>query len=91
MSAAIEKAVTAFLDELPPYLANAVAVPVGNADLGVVTTTALANLFIAVAEMDNDTTLSALQLAQDSVNLPSFGLNQEKAEEPESWKSRKNR
>ena len=42
-----------FLDELPPYLANAVAVPVGNGDLGVVTTTALANLFIAVAEMDN--------------------------------------
>lgn len=42
-----------FLDELPPYLEYAVAVPVGNADLGVVTTTALANLFIAVAEMDN--------------------------------------
>lgn len=42
-----------FLDELPPYLANAVAVPVGNGDLGVVTTTALANLFISVAEMDN--------------------------------------
>ena len=29
------------------------SVPVGNADLGVVTTTALANLFVAVAEMDN--------------------------------------
>jgi hypothetical protein len=42
-----------FLDELPPYLENAVAVPVGNGDLGVVTTTALANLFIAVTEMDN--------------------------------------
>lgn len=42
-----------FLDELPPYLEYSVAVPVGNADLGVVTTTALANLFIAVAEMDN--------------------------------------
>lgn len=42
-----------FLDELPPYLEYAVAVPVGNADLGVVTTTALANLFIAVAEMEN--------------------------------------
>lgn len=42
-----------FLDELPPYLAYAVAVPVGNADLGVVTTTALANLFVAVAEMSN--------------------------------------
>lgn len=42
-----------FLDELPPYLEYAVAVPVGNGDLGVVTTTALANLFIAVAEMDN--------------------------------------
>jgi predicted AAA+ superfamily ATPase len=42
-----------FLDELPPYLEYAVAVPVGSADLGVVTTSALANLFIAVAEMDN--------------------------------------
>ena len=42
-----------FLDELPFYLEYAVAVPVGNADLGVVTTTALANLFIAVAEMEN--------------------------------------
>ena len=42
-----------FLDELPPYLEYAVAVPVGNSDLGVVTTAALANLFIAVAEMDN--------------------------------------
>ena len=42
-----------FLDELPSYLEYAVAVPVGNADLGVVTTTALGNLFVAVAEMDN--------------------------------------
>ncbi|MEO7423803.1 MAG: DUF499 domain-containing protein [Fibrobacteria bacterium] len=42
-----------FLDELPPYLEYAVAVPVGNADMGVVTTTALANLFVAVAEMEN--------------------------------------
>lgn len=42
-----------FLDELPPYLEYAVAVPVGRADLGVVTTTALANLFVALAEMDN--------------------------------------
>ena len=42
-----------FLDELPPYLEYAVAVPVGHGDLGIVTTTALANLFVAVAEMDN--------------------------------------
>ncbi|MDQ3000076.1 MAG: DUF499 domain-containing protein [Fibrobacterota bacterium] len=42
-----------FLDELPPYLEYAVAVSVGNSDLGVVTTAALANLFVAVAEMDN--------------------------------------
>jgi hypothetical protein len=42
-----------FLDELPPYLEYAVAVPVWNADLGVVTTTALANLFIAATDMDN--------------------------------------
>ena len=42
-----------FLDELPPYLEYAVAVPVGSGDLGIVTTTALANLFVAVAEMDN--------------------------------------
>ncbi len=45
--------VVIFLDELPPYLEYAVAVPVGNADLGVVTTTALANLFVAVLEMQN--------------------------------------
>src|SRR5689334_226895 len=38
-----------FLDELPPYLEYAVAVPVGHGDLGIVTTTALANLFVAVA------------------------------------------
>jgi hypothetical protein len=42
-----------FLDELPPYLENSVAVPVGGANLGVVTTTALANLFVSVSEMDN--------------------------------------
>lgn len=42
-----------FLDELPPYLEYAVSVPVGNGNLGIVTTTALANLFIAVAEMEN--------------------------------------
>ena len=42
-----------FLDELPPYLEYAVAVPIGGANLGVVTTTALANLFVAVAEMEN--------------------------------------
>jgi hypothetical protein len=42
-----------FLDELPPYLEYAVSVPAGNADLGVVTTAALANLFVAVADMDN--------------------------------------
>lgn len=42
-----------FLDELPPYLEYTVAVPVGSGDLGMVTTTALANLFVAVAEMDN--------------------------------------
>ena len=42
-----------FLDELPPYLEYAAAVPVGNADLSVVTTAALANLFIAITGMDN--------------------------------------
>lgn len=38
---------------MPPYLEYAVAVPIGGANLAVVTTTALANLFVAVAEMDN--------------------------------------
>ena len=42
-----------FLDELPPYLEYAVAVPIGNADLSVVTTAALANLFVAIADMEN--------------------------------------
>lgn len=45
--------VVLFLDELPPYLEYAVAVPVGNAHLGTVTTAALANLFVAVADMEN--------------------------------------
>lgn len=48
-----EEPLIIFLDELPPYLENAVAIPVGGANLGVVTTTALANLFVAVAEMEN--------------------------------------
>ena len=38
------------LDELPPYLENAQTVTVGNSDLSVVTTTALANLFTAVGK-----------------------------------------
>lgn len=42
-----------FLDELPPYLEYAAAVSVGSSDLAVVTTSALANLFIAAADMDN--------------------------------------
>ena len=45
--------VVLFLDELPPYLEYAVAVPVGNANLGTVTTAALANLFVAVTDMPN--------------------------------------
>lgn len=42
-----------FMDELPPYLEYAASRPVGNSDLAVVTTTALANLFVAVTDMDN--------------------------------------
>lgn len=42
-----------FLDELPPYLEYGAAVAVGNSNLSVVTTTALANLFVAVSEMNN--------------------------------------
>lgn len=39
-----------FLDELPPYLEYAAAVPSGSANLAVITTSALANLFVAVAD-----------------------------------------
>ena len=42
-----------FLDELPPYLEYAAAVPLGSLDLGVMTTAALGNLFVAVADMGN--------------------------------------
>jgi hypothetical protein len=42
-----------FLDEMPPYLEYAAAVPLGSLDLGVMTTAALGNLFVAVADMDN--------------------------------------
>jgi len=48
-----EEPLIIFLDELPPYLSNAVAVPVGNGDLSIVTTTALANLLVATAELKN--------------------------------------
>lgn len=40
------------LDELPPYFEYAAARPVGNADLAVVTTTALANLFVAAGKQE---------------------------------------
>ena len=62
-----------FLDELPPYLEYAVTVPVGNGDLSVVTTTALANLFVAVADMNNvclvlsDLAGTNFSLGQDSL------------------------
>jgi hypothetical protein len=48
-----QEPVIIFLDELPPYLEYALAVPVGHSDLAAVTTTALANLFVAVTEMSN--------------------------------------
>ena len=48
-----EQPLVIFLDELPPYLEYAVAVPVGNGNLATVTTAALANLFVAVTEMAN--------------------------------------
>lgn len=62
-----------FLDELPPYLEYAVAVPVGNGDLGVVTTAALANLFIAVADMDN-VCLVLSDLAGSNFSIGQAGL-----------------
>lgn len=42
--------VVIMLDELPPYFENAKSHQIGNADLSVVTGTALANLFVAVME-----------------------------------------
>lgn len=38
------------LDELPPYLEDAKSKAIGNSDLAAVTTTALANLFVAVGK-----------------------------------------
>lgn len=38
------------LDELPPYLENARSITIGNSDLSKVTTTALANLFVAIGK-----------------------------------------
>lgn len=45
--------VVIFLDELPPYLEYAVTVSVGDGNLGMVTTAALANLFVAVTDLEN--------------------------------------
>ncbi|HPI14570.1 MAG TPA: DUF499 domain-containing protein [Spirochaetota bacterium] len=44
--------VLVLLDELPPYLENAKSKPIGNTDLSVVTTTALANLYVAIAKKE---------------------------------------
>jgi hypothetical protein len=63
-----------FLDELPPYLEYAVAVSVGNSDLGVVTTAALGNLFVAVAEMNN-VCLVLSDLAGTNFSLGQANLN----------------
>jgi len=38
------------LDEIPPYLVNAKAKTIGNSDLAMVSTTALANLFVAIGK-----------------------------------------
>ncbi|MFT5872635.1 MAG: hypothetical protein ACI8WT_001571 [Clostridium sp.] len=38
------------LDELPPYLENGKSIQIGNSDLSVMTTTALANLFTALGK-----------------------------------------
>jgi len=67
--------VVIFLDELPPYLEYAVAVPVGNAHLGTVTTAALANLFVAVADMDN-VCLVLSDLAGSNYAVGQANLNQ---------------
>jgi len=48
-----EEPVIIFLDEIPFYLQYAVSVSVGNSDLSVVTSTALANLFVAVTDLNN--------------------------------------
>jgi len=45
--------VIVLLDELPPYMEHARSVQIGNSDLSVVTAAALANLLIAVTEMDS--------------------------------------
>ncbi len=67
--------VVLFLDELPPYLEYAVAVPVGNANLGTVTTAALANLFVAVTDMPN-VCLVLSDLAGSNYSAGQANLNQ---------------
>ena len=63
-----------FMDELPPYLEYAASRPVGNSDLAVVTTTALANLFVAVTDMDN-VCLVLSDLAGTNYSVGQQGLN----------------
>lgn len=67
--------VVIFLDELPPYLEYAVAVPVGNANLSTVTTAALANLFVAVTDMPN-VSLVLSDLAGSNYDVGQANLNQ---------------
>lgn len=44
------KPLVIMMDELPPYFVDAKSKQIGNSDLSVVTSTALANLFVAVTE-----------------------------------------
>lgn len=47
-----DKPTLILLDELPPYLQNARAIPVGTGTLADITTTALSNLFTAIGKAD---------------------------------------
>ena len=85
-----EQPLVIFLDELPPYLEYAVAVPVGNGNLATVTTAALANLFVAVTEMPN-VCLVISDLGGTNYNAGQDNINQavEKAIQQVSAESRR--
>ena len=66
------------LDELPPYFAYAKSVAIGNSDLSVVTTAALANLLIAVA--DNPEARAAQAAIDANIVIPPTNAEKNRAD-----------
>ncbi|MCB1156010.1 MAG: DUF499 domain-containing protein [Leptospiraceae bacterium] len=70
-----EKPLLILLDELPPYFETAASKVIGNSDLGVVTTAAIANLLVAVTKSELSNVLIVISDLKASYEGGSEKLN----------------